>query len=85
MFDVQMWQMIWAAFGQTVTMVLWSTLFSVILGLIPAVLLTLTAPDGLRPNRPIYSTLSFIVAEMPVSASVTVISASPALSPVTVP
>ena len=61
MFDVQMWQMIWAAFGQTVTMVLWSTLFSVILGLIPAVLLTLTAPDGLRPNRPIYSTLSVIV------------------------
>ena len=61
MFDVQMWQMIWAAFGQTVTMVLWSTLFSVILGLIPAILLTLTAPDGLRPNRPIYLTLSFIV------------------------
>jgi D-methionine transport system permease protein len=61
MFDVQMWQMIWTAFRQTVTVVLWSTLFSVILGLIPAVLLTLTAPDGLRPNRPIYSTLSFIV------------------------
>jgi len=61
MFDVQMWQMIWAAFGQTVTMVLWSTLFSVILGLIPAELLTLTAPDGLRPNSRVYSTLSFII------------------------
>ena len=61
MFDAQMWKMIWTAFGQTATMVFWSTLFSVILGLIPAVLLTLTAPDGLRPNKPFYSVLSFIV------------------------
>lgn len=61
MLDEQMWAMIWKAFGQTVTMVLWSTLFSVLLGLIPAVLLTLTAPDGLRPNRLIYSALSFLV------------------------
>lgn len=61
MLDAQMWAMIWKAFCQTVTMVLWSTAFSVLLGFIPAVLLTLTAPDGLRPNRPIYSTLSFLV------------------------
>jgi D-methionine transport system permease protein len=56
-----MWKMIWTAFQQTMTMVLWSTLFSVLLGFIPAILLTLTAPDGLRPNRPVYSILSFIV------------------------
>ncbi len=61
MLDPQMWQMITKAFGETVTMVLWSTLFSVILGIIPAVLLTLTAPDGLRPNKPVYSVLSFVV------------------------
>ena len=61
MFDEQMWKMIWTAFQQTMTMVLWSTLFSVLLGFIPAILLTLTAPDGLRPNRPVYSILSFIV------------------------
>ena len=61
MFDEQMWKMIWTAFQQTMTMVLWSTLFSVLLGFIPAVLLTLTAPDGLRPNKPVYSILSFIV------------------------
>ena len=61
MLDEQMWRMIWTAFQQTLTMVLWSTLFSVILGFIPAVLLTLTAPDGLRPNKPVYSVLSFIV------------------------
>lgn len=61
MFDGQMWDTILAAFGQTLTMVLWSTLFSVLLGFIPAVLLTLTAPDGLRPNKPVYSVLSFVV------------------------
>ncbi len=49
------------AFGQTVYMVFWSTLFSVILGFIPAVILTLTAPDGLHPIRAVYETLSFIV------------------------
>lgn len=46
---------------QTLTMVFWSTLFSVILGFIPAVIMTLTAPDGLRPNRIVYETLSFLV------------------------
>ena len=61
MLDQQMWNMIWTAFGQTLTMVLWSTLFSVLLGLIPAVVLTLTAPDGLKPNKAVYSGLSFVV------------------------
>ena len=56
-----MWEIIGKAFWQTVIMVFYSTLFSVILGILPAVVLTLTAPDGLRPNRPVYSTLSFIV------------------------
>ena len=42
-------------------MVFWSTLFSVILGFIPAVIMTLTAPDGLRPNRIVYEVLSFLV------------------------
>lgn len=46
---------------QTLYMVFWSTLFSVILGFLPAIVLTLTAPDGLRPNRMIYEILSFIV------------------------
>jgi len=61
MADQQMWSMIWTAFGQTLTMVLWSTLFSVLLGMIPAVVLTLTAPDGLKPNKVVYSALSFVV------------------------
>ena len=46
---------------QTLTMVFWSTLFSVILGFIPAVIMTLTAPDGLRPNRIVHEVLSFLV------------------------
>ena len=49
------------AAGQTLTMVFWSTLFSVLLGFIPAIILTLTAPDGLRLNRIVYEVLSFLV------------------------
>lgn len=49
------------ALWQTLYMVFWSTLFSVIIGFIPAIILTLTAPDGLRPLRPVYETLSFLV------------------------
>lgn len=50
-----------AALWQTLYMVFWSTLFSVIIGFIPAIILTLTAPDGLRPIRPVYEVLSFLV------------------------
>ncbi|MDO4413802.1 MAG: methionine ABC transporter permease [Erysipelotrichaceae bacterium] len=56
-----MWETILNASVQTLTMVFWSTLISVILGFIPAVIMTLTAPDGLRPNKPVYETLSLIV------------------------
>jgi D-methionine transport system permease protein len=49
------------ASGQTLYMVFWSTVFSVVLGFVPAIILTLTAPDGLRPNRIVYETLSFLV------------------------
>ncbi len=50
-----------AALWQTLYMVFWSTLLSVIIGFIPAIILTLTAPDGLRPIRPVYEILSFLV------------------------
>ena len=52
---------VWSSFVQTLYMVFWSTLLSVIIGFIPAIILTLTAPDGLRPNKPVYETLSFLV------------------------
>lgn len=59
--NLSMWNIIAKAAGQTVYMVAGSTLFSVILGFIPAMILTLTAPDGLRPNRLIYGILDVIV------------------------
>lgn len=46
---------------ETLEMVIVSTTFSVILGFIPAIILTLTAKDGLRPNKIIYNILDFIV------------------------
>ncbi|SDA42354.1 D-methionine transport system permease protein [Butyrivibrio sp. INlla18] len=52
---------IMTAFKQTLYMVFWSTLFSVVLGFIPAIILTLTAPDGLKPNKFVYEILSFII------------------------
>ena len=46
---------------ETLIMVFGSTLFSVILGFIPAIVLTVTAADGLRPNKVIYSVLDVLV------------------------
>jgi D-methionine transport system permease protein len=56
-----MYDVIAKATWQTVYMVVGSTFFSVILGFIPAIILTLTAPDGLRPNRVVYGVLDFLV------------------------
>ena len=56
-----MWNVISHAAVQTLYMVFWSTVLSVILGFLPAIILTLTAPDGLRPNRLVYETLSLLV------------------------
>jgi D-methionine transport system permease protein len=46
---------------ETLEMVFVSTTFSVILGFIPAIILTVTASDGLKPNKIIYTILDFIV------------------------
>ena len=59
--DAGMSSVILTAFKQTLYMVFWSTLFSVIIGFIPAIILTLTAPDGLKPNKIVYEILSFLV------------------------
>ena len=42
---------------ETLYMVIGSTFFAVVLGFIPAIVLTLTAPDGLKPNKVIYTIL----------------------------
>ena len=49
------------ALVETLKMVVVSTTCSVIIGFIPAIILTLTAKDGLRPNKIVYSVLDFIV------------------------
>lgn len=49
------------ATNQTLYMVAGSTLFSVVLGFIPAIILVLTAPDGLKPNKWVYQILDFLV------------------------
>ena len=40
---------------ETLYMVIGSTFFAVILGFVPAIILTLTAPDGLKPNKVVYT------------------------------
>lgn len=47
--------------GQTLYMVLISTLFAVIIGFIPAVALVITDEKGLKPNKAVYGVLDFIV------------------------
>ncbi|MBU5592375.1 ABC transporter permease [Clostridium sp. MSJ-4] len=46
---------------ETTEMVLFSTLFSVILGFILAIILVTTSPKGLKPNKIIYSILDFFI------------------------
>lgn len=46
---------------QTLYMVFFSTVIAVILGFIPAIILTLTAPDGLKPNRIVYGVIDVVV------------------------
>lgn len=48
-------------FNKTIIMVFFSTLFSVILGFIPAIALIVTAPKGLKPNKGVYNTLDTII------------------------
>jgi D-methionine transport system permease protein len=56
-----MFDIIFNATLETLYMVFFSTILSIILGFIPAVVLTLTADDGLKPNKGVYETLSLIV------------------------
>ncbi|MFW2491460.1 methionine ABC transporter permease [Clostridium chromiireducens] len=46
---------------ETLEMVFASTIGSLILGFIPAIILTVTAKDGLKPNKVIYTILDLII------------------------
>lgn len=56
-----MFEEILKATGETAYMVILSTLCALIVGIILAIVLTLTAPDGLKPNKSVYRVLDFIV------------------------
>ncbi|MBP2031770.1 D-methionine transport system permease protein [Clostridium algifaecis] len=49
------------AIGQTLYMVIISTVLAVIIGFIPAILLIVTQDNGLRPNKIVYKVLDIIV------------------------
>lgn len=46
---------------ETLSMVIQSTIYSILLGFIPAIILVITSPTGLRPQSTIYRVLDFIV------------------------
>lgn len=49
------------ALGQTVYMVLASTIMAVIIGFLPAIILVITDEKGLKPNKAMYKSLDFII------------------------
>lgn len=54
-------EIIGKALVETLEMVFASTIGSLILGFIPAIILTLTAKDGLKPNKVVYTILDLII------------------------
>ena len=56
-----MFKIVSEALGDTLIMVFFSTIFSVILGFVIAIILTLTAPKGLKENKIIYKSLDVII------------------------
>ncbi|MBX9138391.1 ABC transporter permease [Clostridium sp. K12(2020)] len=49
------------ALGQTIYMVFFSTLFASVLGFILGIIVTVTAPKGLKPNAVIYKVLDLVI------------------------
>ena len=56
-----MFEILSEALGQTLIMVFFSTIFSVIIGFIVAIILTVTEPKGLKPNKVVYKVLDLII------------------------
>ncbi len=49
------------AIYETLVMIFYSTIGSIILGFIPAIILVITKEDGLNPNKKVYKVLDFII------------------------
>ena len=56
-----MWELLSPAIGETLLMVIPSTILAVIIGFIPAIILTVTDEGGLKPNKGVYKSLDFVV------------------------
>ena len=56
-----MWELLSPAIAETLLMVIPSTILAVIIGFIPAIILTVTDEGGLKPNKAVYKSLDFIV------------------------
>lgn len=56
-----MWELLWPAIQETMIMVIPSTIFSVILGFIIAIILVVTDSNGLKPNKIIYKAIDVVV------------------------
>lgn len=54
-------EIILPALGQTLFMVILSTILATILGFIPAIIMVITAKDGLKPNEALYKVLDVII------------------------
>jgi len=57
----KMVELIWPELLNTLIMVVPSTILAVLIGFIPAIILTITDKDGLRPNQGIYKIVDFII------------------------
>ncbi|MEN8078715.1 methionine ABC transporter permease [Clostridioides difficile] len=59
--DSKMINILIQEFGKTVYMVFFSTLFASVLGFIMGIVVTVTSPNGLKPNKIIYKFLDVII------------------------
>lgn len=59
--DTIIWRIIVPGIGQTFEMLLLGFVFSVVIGFVLSLVLILTSPNGLKPQRVIYGILDFVI------------------------
>lgn len=57
----EIWELLKPAMVQTLIMVIPSTILAVVIGFIPAIILTVTSEDGLSPNKIVYRIFDIII------------------------
>ena len=56
-----MFEVVLKALGETLTMVFFSSVFSIIIGFILAIIVTVTSPNGLKPIKIVYEILGLVI------------------------